>query len=95
MKHRPKTGVQLAICFLMLMACGLYGCDNLFEHSEAYKRARETKDMSLLKKYQTAASIYQVEMGRYGSLQELYEDRAFGGIISEAFYSAWDGNSQP
>ncbi len=77
------------------MICTFPGCKSLFEDSEEFKRARETKAMSFLKKYQTAASIHQAETGHYPSLSELYEDGGYQGIISSAFYSAWDGHDTP
>jgi hypothetical protein len=87
---------KLAIGFLVLLAFALHGCYGLFEGSEPLKRARETKALSLLRQYQTAATFHQVETGFYGSLPELYEDGSYGaGIINEAFYNAWDGHDQP
>jgi hypothetical protein len=76
---------------LLILACSLMGCYEIFEDSAEFKRGRETKAMSLLKKYQTGASILQAETGRYPSLEELYEDGDYIGIISDAFYNAWDG----
>lgn len=81
--------------FLLIIAGSLIGCFEIFEDSAEFKRGRETKAMSLLKKYQTAASILQAETGRYPSLEELYEDGDYIGIISDAFYYAWDGLDQP
>jgi hypothetical protein len=80
---------------LLILACSLMGCYEIFEDSAEFKRGRETKAMSLLKKYQTAASILQAETGRYPSLEELYEDGDYIGIISDAFYNAWDGLDKP
>ena len=86
---------QLAIGFLTIMAFVLFGCYSPFESSEAYKRARETRALSFLKKYQTAATINQMETGQYADLPGLYEDGAYQGIISNTFYYAWDGHDQP
>jgi hypothetical protein len=81
--------------FLLILVCSLIGCYEIFEDSAEFKRGRETKAMSLLKKYQTAASILQAETGRYPSLEELYEDGDYMGAISDAFYNAWDGLDKP
>ncbi len=93
-KSETMTMKKLAIGFLVILAFALHGCYGLFEDSEPLKRARETKALSLLKKYQTAATFHQMEAGLYGSLPGLYEDGAYQGIISEAFYNAWDGHDQ-
>ena len=57
-KGEMMTMKRLAIGFLVLLAFALHGCYGLFEDSEPFKRARETKALSLLKKYQTAALFH-------------------------------------
>ena len=61
----------------------------------AFNIANETAALSHLKKYQVAASLYQVEegQGRYGTMSELFE--AGQGIIDQVMYDAWDGNPDP
>ena len=41
------------IVSVIVIACSLHGCYEAFKDSEEFKRARETKAMSFLKKYQT------------------------------------------
>ncbi len=79
------------IAFMIFGACVLFGsgCS-----SELNKQRNETRAMSFLKKYQIAASLYQVEYGRYASLKEVYEDGS-SGVIDKEFYQAWDGHNSP
>ena len=84
--------------FALLLITGfaiLTGCFEVFENSPQYKRARATKAMSLLKKYQVAATLHQVETGRYPTLEEIYEASEYSGVITPAFYNAWDGLDEP
>jgi len=82
---------RIIIAFMIFGAYVLFGsgCS-----SELNKQRNETRAMSFLKKYQTAASLYQVEYGRYASLKELYEDGS-SGVIDKDFYQAWDGHNSP
>ena len=59
--------------------------------SDYEKRRNETRAMSFLKKFQTATTLYQVEFGRYGDLDELHRDD----LIESALYSAWDALENP
>ena len=85
----------------VLAIAALLGCENpdaasLFEDSKEYRYARATQAMSYLKKYQVAANFGQVETGRYGLLQNIYENTAEalegGGYVSHGeewtFYTA-------
>ena len=77
----------------IFVTCALFGFGG---SSCLSKKPNETRAMSFLKKYQIAASLYQVEYGRYASLKEVYEDGS-SGVIDKEFYQAWDGqkNLQP
>lgn len=87
---------NISIIVTVLIVAGfLTGCFEAYDEATEFKRTRETKALRFLKKYQTAASIQKSEIGRYGSLSELYEDGAYQGLISKAFYQAWDGHDSP
>ncbi len=82
---------RITTAFMIFMTCALVG----FGGSACLnKKHNETRAMSFLKKYQTAASLYQVEYGRYASLKEVYEDGS-SGVIDKDFYQAWDGHNSP
>lgn len=90
----------LAIIPGVLATAALLGCENpdaasLFEDSKEYRYARATQAMSYLKKYQVAANVSQVETGRYGLLQNIYENGDPSGLISDELYQAWDGHVSP
>lgn len=89
-------GMKKFLTMLLIAAVAVFtGCFEVFEDSPEYKRARETKAMSLLKKYQIAATLNQAETGRYPSLVEIYEASAHSGVITPEFYQAWDGLDEP
>ena len=84
--------------FAVLLITGfamLTGCFEVFEDSPEFRRARAAKAMSLLKKYQVAATLHQVETGRYPTLAEIYEASEYSGVITPAFYDAWDALDDP
>lgn len=82
---------RIMTAFLIFGVCALFGFAG---SSCTSKKHNETVAMSFLKKYQTAATLYQVEYGRYGSLKEVYEDGS-SGVINNDFYQAWDGHNNP
>lgn len=64
--------------FAVLLITGfamLTGCFEVFEDSPEFRRARAAKAMSLLKKYQVAATLHQVETGRYPTWRTVFPGR--------------------
>lgn len=64
-----------------------------WDFSSMSKKGSEAKILSILKRFQICSNLYQMEQGRYGKLQELYEwdKREMG----EELYRAWDGHNNP
>jgi hypothetical protein len=79
---------QRVLIVLLLSATLIAACGGTSDYE---KRGNETRAMSYLKKFQTAATIYQVEFGHYGSLAELHDNRG----LESALYRAWDGLDDP
>ncbi len=75
--------IVLLTAVVLFAACG--------GTSDYERRRNETRALSYLKKFQTAATLYQVEFGRYGTLEELRGDD----LIESALYSAWDALENP
>lgn len=75
--------VVLLLSATLIAACG--------GNSDYEKRRNETRAMSYLKKFQTAATVYQLEFGHYGTLEDLRDN----GGLEDALYRAWDGFDYP
>lgn len=79
---------QKVLIILLLSASLVVACGGTSDYE---KRRNETRAMSYLKKFQTAATVHQVEFGRYGDLDDLYDN----GGLEDALFRAWDELDDP